>query len=105
MAARQYGAAEIVDPRPYAVRTIAATYQKYPTTGPVLPAMGYGREQMADLEETINRTPVDLVLVATPIDLARLVDIDKPSQRVRYELQEIGQPTLTDLLRARFGRG
>ncbi|MBK7216354.1 MAG: GTPase [Candidatus Promineofilum sp.] len=104
VAARQYGAAEIVDPRPYAVRTIAATYQKYPTTGPVLPAMGYGREQMADLEETINRTPVDLVLVATPIDLARLVDIDKPSQRVRYELQEIGRPTLTDLLRARFVR-
>ena len=104
VAARQYGAAEIVDPRPYAVRTIAATYQKYPTTGPVLPAMGYGREQMADLEETINRTPVDLVLVATPIDLARLVDIDKPSQRVRYELQEIGRPTLSDLLRARFAR-
>ncbi len=66
--------------------------------------MGYGREQMADLEETINRTPVDLVIVATPIDLAQLIDIDKPSQRVRYELQEIGQPTLTDLLRARFGR-
>ena len=64
--------------------------------------MGYGREQMADLEETINRTPVDLVIVATPIDLAQLIDIDKPSQRVRYELQEIGQPTLTDLLRARF---
>lgn len=105
VAARQYGAAEIVDPRPYAVRTIAATYQKYPTTGPVLPAMGYGREQMADLEETINRTPVDLVLVATPIDLARLVDIDKPSQRVGYELQEIGRPTLSDLLRSRFNRG
>ena len=104
VAARQFGAAEIVDPRPYAVRTIAATYEKYPTTGPVLPAMGYGREQMADLEETINRTPVDLVIVATPIDLAQLIDIDKPSQRVRYELQEIGQPTLTDLLRARFGR-
>jgi predicted GTPase len=102
MAARQYGAADIVDPRPYAVRTIAATYQKYPTTGPVLPAMGYGREQMADLEETINRTPVDMVLVATPIDLGRLVDIDKPNQRVRYELQEIGRPTLSDLLRARF---
>lgn len=104
VAARQFGAAEIVDPRPYAVRTIAATYQKYPTTGAVLPAMGYGREQMADLEETINRTPVDMVIVATPIDLARLVDIDKPSQRVRYELQEIGRPTLTDLLRAKFGR-
>ncbi len=104
VAARQFGAAEIVDPRPYAVRTIAATYAKYPTTGPVLPAMGYGPEQMADLEETINRTPADMVIVATPIDLARLVDIDRPSQRVRYELQEIGRPTLTDLLRARFGR-
>jgi predicted GTPase len=104
VAARQYGAAEIIDPRPYAVRTIADTYQKYPTTGPVLPAMGYGREQMADLEETINRTPVDMVIIATPIDLGRLVDIDKPNQRVRYELQEIGQPTLTDLLRQKFGR-
>ncbi len=104
VAARQFGAAEIVDPRPYAVRTIAATYAKYPNTGPVLPAMGYSPEQIADLEETINRTPVDMVLVATPIDLGRLVDIDRPSQRVRYELQEIGRPTLTDLLRATFGR-
>jgi predicted GTPase len=104
VAAQQFGAAEIVDPRPYAVRTIADTYRKYPTTGAVLPAMGYGREQMADLEETINRAPVDLVIVATPIDLGRLVDIDKPNQRVRYELQEIGRPTLTDLLRERFDR-
>ncbi len=104
VAAQQFGAAEIVDPHPYAVRTIADTYRKYPTTGAVLPAMGYGREQMADLEETINRTPVDMVLIATPIDLGRLVDIDKPNQRVRYELQEIGRPTLTDLLRERFGR-
>lgn len=104
VAARQFGAAEIVDPRPYAVRTIADTYRKYPTTGAVLPAMGYGREQIADLEETINRTPVDMVIIATPIDLGRLVDIDRPNQRVRYELQEIGRPTLTDLLRERFGR-
>ncbi len=104
VAAQQYGAAEIVDPHPYAVRTIADTYRKYPTTGAVLPAMGYGREQMADLEETINRTPVDLVLIATPIDLGRLVDIDKPNQRVRYELQEIGRPSLTDLLQQKFGR-
>lgn len=102
VAARQFGAAEIVDPRPYAVRSIAATYEKYPTTGAVLPAMGYGREQMLDLEETINRTPANLVIVATPIDLGRLVDIDKPSQRVRYELQEIGRPTLSDLLRRRL---
>lgn len=104
VAAQQFGAAEIVDPRPYAVRSIADTYRKYPTTGAVLPAMGYGRQQMADLEETINRTPVDMVIIATPIDLGRLVDIDKPNQRVRYELQEIGQPSLTDLLRAKFGR-
>lgn len=104
MAARYFEAAEIIDPRPYAVRSIAATYAKYPTTGAVLPAMGYGGDQMADLEETINNTPADLVIIATPIDLARLVRINKPSQRVRYELQEIGAPTLSDLLRQRFGR-
>lgn len=104
VAARTFDAAEIIDPRPYAVRTIAATYQKYPTTGPVLPAMGYGGDQMADLAETINNTPADLVIIATPIDLAKLIDIQKPSQRVRYELQEIGQPTLADLLRERFGK-
>lgn len=104
VAAQQFGAAEIVDPRPYAVRTIADTYRKYPSTGPVLPAMGYGDAQMADLEETINMTPVDLVIVATPIDLAKLIDIDKPSQRVRYELQEIGRPSLLELLTSQFGR-
>ncbi len=104
MAARYFDAAEIIDPRPYAVRSIAATYAKYPTTGAVLPAMGYGGDQMADLEETINNTPADLVIIATPIDLARLVRINKPSQRVRYELQEIGVPTLSDLLQQRFGR-
>ena len=102
IAARNFAAAEIVDPRPYAVRSIAATYRKYPTTGPVLPAMGYGGDQIADLEETINGTPADLVLIATPIDLGRLVNIKLPSQRVRYELQEIGVPTLTDLLRERL---
>jgi len=104
VAAQQFGAAEIVDPHPYAVRTIADTYRKYPTTGAVLPAMGYGREQMDDLEETINRTPVDMVIIATPIDLGRLIDIDKPNQRVRYELQEIGRPTLSELLQAKFAR-
>lgn len=104
VAAQQFGAAEIVDPRPYAVRTIADTYRKYPNTGALLPAMGYGREQIADLEETINRTPVDMVIIATPIDLGRLVDIDKPNQRVRYELQEIGRPSLSDLLKEKFGR-
>ena len=104
VAAQQFGAAEIVDPRPYAVRTIADTYRKYPTTGAILPAMGYGKEQIADLEETINRTPVDMVIIATPIDLGRLVDIDKPNQRVRYDLQELGRPDLADLLKERFAR-
>ncbi len=103
VAARRFGAAEVVDPRPFAVRTIADTYAKYPTTGPILPAMGYGAAQMKDLEDTINNSDVDLVIVGTPIDLKRIINIRKPSQRVRYELQEIGQPTLEDLLKAKFG--
>ncbi|MFO3795719.1 MAG: cyclic 2,3-diphosphoglycerate synthase [Anaerolineales bacterium] len=102
VAARRFGAAEIVDPRPYAVHSIAATYQKYPKTGPILPAMGYGAKQIQDLEETINRADADLVIIGTPIDLTRLIRINKPTQRVRYELQEIGQPTLADLLRQKF---
>jgi predicted GTPase len=104
VAANYFDAAEIIDPRPYAVRSIAATYEKYPTTGAVLPAMGYGGDQMADLEETINATPADMVIIATPIDLGKIINIKLPHQRVRYELQEIGQPTLTDLLRERFGK-
>jgi len=103
VAARRYGAAEIIDPRPYAVRSIADTYAKYPTTGPVLPAMGYGEEQMHDLEETINATPADLVIIGTPIDLRRIIDIKAPADRVRYELQVVGQPTLEEILKARFG--
>jgi predicted GTPase len=98
VAARRFGAAEIVDPRPYAVGSIAETYQKYPDTGPILPAMGYGAKQIHELEETINGTPCDLVIVATPIDLRRLITINRPSQRVRYELQEIGRPTLDDAI-------
>ena len=104
VAARRFGAAEIVDPRPFAVGTIAATYQKYPGTGPILPAMGYGEAQMKDLEETINHSGVDLVISATPIDLNRVIHIRKPMQRVRYELQEIGQPTLEDVLKEKFGK-
>ncbi|GAB4457539.1 MAG: cyclic 2,3-diphosphoglycerate synthase [Anaerolineales bacterium] len=104
VAARRFGAKEIVDPRPFAVKSIAATYEKYPKTGPILPAMGYGDKQMKDLEETINRSDVDMVIVGTPIDLKRVIKINKPSQRVRYELQEIGQPTLADLLMKKFGR-
>lgn len=103
VAARRFGAAEIVDPRPYAVGSIVETYEKYPTTGPVLPAMGYGRKQIEELGLTIHATPCDLVIVATPIDLRRVVQITQPTQRVRYELQEIGQPTLQDVLRQKFG--
>jgi len=98
VAARRFGAAEIVDPRPYAVGSILETYEKYPTTGDVLPAMGYGQEQVGELEQTIDNTPCDLVIVATPIDLRRVVTIGKPSQRVRYEMQEVGRPNLADVL-------
>jgi predicted GTPase len=104
VAARRFGALEIVDPRPFAVKSIAATYQKYPKTGPILPAMGYGEAQTKDLEATINKADVDLVIVGTPIDLTRLIKINKPSQRVRYELQEIGRPTLEELLKKKFGK-
>jgi predicted GTPase len=104
VAARRFGAGEIVDPRPYAVGSIKATYKKYPTTGNVLPAMGYSDQQIQELEATINNADVDLVIVGTPIDLGRILKIGKPSQRVRYELQEIGQPTLEDLLKAKFSQ-
>jgi predicted GTPase len=99
VAARRFGAARIIDPRPWAVGSIAATFAKYSGTGPVLPAMGYGDQQQADLQETINDTPCDLVIVATPIDLSRVVEINRPTQRVHYELQEIGQPDLAGILR------
>jgi predicted GTPase len=102
VAARRFGAGEIVDPRPYAVGTIKATYEKYPNTGIILPAMGYGEAMMHDLEETINKADVDLVISATPIDLTRIIKINKPIQRVRYELQEIGEPTLKSILSAKF---
>jgi len=104
VAARRFGAAEIVDPRLFAVKSIAATYEKYPKTGPILPAMGYGDAQMKDLEDTINQSDVDMVIVGTPIDLKRIIKINKPSQRVRYELQEIGQPTLKDIFWKKFGK-
>ncbi|MFZ6029175.1 MAG: cyclic 2,3-diphosphoglycerate synthase [Chloroflexota bacterium] len=104
VAARRFGAAQIIDPRPFAVRSIKATYDKYPSTGTILPAMGYGDAQVRDLEETINNANADMVIIATPIDLTRIIKIDKPSQRVRYELQEIGKPTLEDVLGVKFGR-
>jgi predicted GTPase len=103
VAARRFGAAEIIDPRPYTVGAITETFEKYPEIGPLLPAMGYGDEQVRDLEETIRRTPCDLVIAATPIDLTRVASIYHPVQRVRYELQVIGQPTLEDVLRDRLG--
>jgi predicted GTPase len=98
LAAKQHGAAELIDPRPFAVGTIAQTFADYPEIGPLLPAMGYGKEQMQDLGETIARSDADLVLIGTPIDLRRLIDIDKPALRVSYRLQEIGEPTLRDVL-------
>ena len=104
VAARRFGAKEIVDPRPFAVGSIAATYQKYPGTGPILPAMGYGDAMVSDLEKTINKADVDMVISATPIDLTRIIKVNKPMQRVRYELQEIGTPTLKDLLAEKFAK-
>jgi len=104
VAARRFGAGEIVDPRPFAVDSIKATYEKYPNTGTILPAMGYGDKMMRDLEKTINKADVDLVISGTPIDLTRVIKINKPIQRVRYELQEIGEPTLTSILSEKFGK-
>jgi predicted GTPase len=104
VAAQRFGAQEIIDPRPYAVGTILATFAKYPQTGKLLPAMGYGAEQMADLAATIENSNADLVLVATPIDLRRVIKVGLPMERVRYELQVIGTPTLVDILRERFAQ-
>jgi predicted GTPase len=104
VAAQRFGAAEIIDPRPYAVGSIRDTFEKYPNTGSVLPAMGYGEKQITELQQTINAAGSDLVLIGTPIDLTRIVKINSPTQRVRYELQEIGQPTLEDVLKKKFGK-
>jgi predicted GTPase len=98
VAALKFGASEIVDPRPYAVGSIADTFRAYPNTGAILPAMGYGDEQVRDLAETIARVPCDLVVIGTPIDLTRLMAITQPTVRVRYDLQEIGAPDLSEVL-------
>src|ERR671935_348300 len=98
LAAKANGAAELVDPRPFAVGSIAATFEAYPHVGALLPAMGYGRRQMEELRETIARSDADLVLIGTPIDLRRVIELDKPALRVTYRLQEIGEPTLADVL-------
>jgi len=102
--ARKLGAATLVDPRPYAVGTIADTFKKYPGIGILLPAMGYGDEQVKDLEATIDKAEADVVVIGTPIDLNRIVKIKKPTARVRYELQEIGQPTLEAVLKPLIAR-
>ena len=98
VAAQRFGASDIVDPRPWAVGSLKQVYAKYPHIGPVLPAMGYGEAQTLELAATINAAEVDLVLIATPIDLRRLMPLTHPCQRVRYALQEIGEPTLRDVL-------
>ena len=98
IAAQEYGAAEIVNPRPYAVGTIEETYRLYPHIGPVLPAMGYSEEQIGDLESTINNTDCDLVLFATPIQLTHILSINKPALRVRYEYRDHGRPLLQDII-------
>ena len=98
VAADRFGAAEIVDPRPFLKGSLVETFEKYPDIGELLPAMGYGDKQMKDLEETINGADCDSVVIGTPIDLRRVIDIKKPSTRVYYDLQEIGSPTLEDVL-------
>ncbi len=98
VAAQKYGAAELVDPRPFTVKSITATFKKYPNIGVLLPAMGYGKQQVKDLETTINKVKCDVVIIATPIDLNRIVKIKKPTVRITYELQEIGTPNLEMVL-------
>jgi len=102
IAAERLGAGEMVDPRPYAVGSIVKAFENYSHLGAVLPALGYGKEQIRELEETINATPCDVVLIGTPIDLRRVLKLNKPAVRANYELQEIGTPTLEDILKAKF---
>ena len=98
VAAKKYGAAELVDPRPFAVGKLAETFEIYPNIGTLLPAMGYSDQQLKDLETTINNVDCDSVVIGTPIDLNRIVKINKPNTRVYYDLQEIGYPTLEEIL-------
>jgi predicted GTPase len=101
VAARKFGASEIIDPRTWVTGSIAETFEKYPHIGPLLPAMGYGEAQIRDLEETINRVDCDVVIIGTPIDLTRLVKTDKPTVRVQYRLEEKTGPSLKDILSSR----
>jgi len=104
IAAEKYGAADIVDPRPYAAGSIKETYEKFSQLEVILPAMGYSQKQLKELEDTINAVPADLAIVATPINLGRILKLNKPHVRVRYELQEIGKPNLEDIIREFFSR-
>ncbi len=96
--AQKYGASELVDPRPYAVGKLKETFIKYPEVGPILPSMGYSEQQIKDLEATIENTPCDLVVIATPIDINRIIKINKPTVKIGYELQEIGEPNLCGII-------
>jgi predicted GTPase len=98
MAAREYGASILVDPRPFAVGSIKETFNKYPDINKLLPAMGYGRKQILELEETINQTDCDIVIIGTPTDLGKIIKINKPIVRAKYELQELSKPDLRDLI-------
>ena len=98
VAAMKYSASELVDPRPFAVGEIEATFEKYPDIGVLLPAMGYGDQQVKDLETTINNSDAEVVIIATPIDLNRIIKINKPTVRVEYRLQEIGDITIADVI-------
>lgn len=104
VAARKAGATDLIDPRPHAVGSLAATFAQYPGIGAVLPAMGYGRDQVRDLEATIRASGCDVVVNGTPVDLARLVDLACPVRRATYELQDLGAPRLADVLAAHVGR-
>ena len=102
VAAKRFGAAGLVDPRPHLVGTLKQVFEDYPEIGTLLPAMGYSDEQVADLEATINATDCDLVLVATPIDLTRLIKVKKPTLRIRYEYKDNSEPTLESLIKSRL---
>jgi predicted GTPase len=102
LAAELFGAAKVVDPRPWASGSIKAAFEKYPHVGSLIPAMGYHEEQLNDLQSTINKVDCDLVLIGTPIDLRRVIDIHKPAMRVFYDLADHGEPTLAALIKKKF---
>jgi predicted GTPase len=109
VAAKKYGAAEIIDPRPFAVGSIKELYTRYPHIGDLVPAMGYYPEQLAELEETISKSECDAVIIGTPFNLRRLLRVDKPCAQVSYDLRDMGEPTLAaivkDYIRDRIQKG